>query len=107
MKPLRAEIAEWDSRPHAPAVRFGNGISYLTVRRFSTQDRLNALPAVKRFEDEANDRETALAAAKIATTWSLLTGNPGGWTVTSIAGTQRRKQLRRAAPRWLCPSDWA
>jgi hypothetical protein len=78
--------AEWNLRwPQAPAVRSRNGVAYLTARRFSAQDRLNAIRAVKRLKAEADDRETGLAAAEIALLWLRLTGNPGGWTVTSIA----------------------
>jgi hypothetical protein len=40
-----------------PAVRSPNGISYLTIRRFSAQNRLAAIPALKRLEAEATDRE--------------------------------------------------
>jgi len=86
MPPLRAEIPEWDLRwPYAPAVRARNGISYLTARRFSAQNRLGALQALKRLKASATDREDGLAAAEIALVWMLLTGNPGGWTVTNIA----------------------
>jgi hypothetical protein len=66
-------------------VRARNGVSYLTARRFSAQDRLNAIRALKRLKAEAGDRETGLAAAEIALLWLKLTGNPGGWTVTNIA----------------------
>jgi hypothetical protein len=49
--PLRAEIPEWDLRwPYAPAVRARNGISYLTARRFSAQNRLGSLQALKRLQ---------------------------------------------------------
>ena len=44
---LRAEIAEWDlCWPYAPAVRSRNGISYLTARRFSAQNRLGSIQAL-------------------------------------------------------------
>jgi hypothetical protein len=77
--------AEWKLRwPNAPVARSRNGVAYLTVRRFSAQDRLNAVRAVKRLEAEASDRETGLEAAEIALLWSWLTGGPGGWTVTNI-----------------------
>jgi hypothetical protein len=56
----------------------------LTVRRFSAQDRSNALRAIKQPKAEASDRETGLAAEEIAASRLLLTGNPGGWTVTNI-----------------------
>jgi hypothetical protein len=83
--PLRAEIAEWDLRwPYAPAVRSRN--SYLTVRRFSAQNRLGSIQALKRLKASATDRETGLAAAEIAVVWLLLTGNPGRWTVTNTPG---------------------
>jgi hypothetical protein len=86
MHSLRAEIAEWDSRwPFAPAVRARNGVSYLTARRFSAQDRPGAIRAVKRLKAEAAEHETGLAAAEITLLWLKLTGNPGGWTVTNIA----------------------
>jgi hypothetical protein len=86
MPSLRAEIAEWDLRwPYAPAVRARNGISYLTARRFSAQNRLGSIRALKRLKASATDHETGLAAAEIALVWMLLTGNPGGWTVTNIA----------------------
>jgi hypothetical protein len=40
-----------------PAVRSPNGISYLTISRFSAQNRPAAIPAVKRLNAEATDRE--------------------------------------------------
>jgi hypothetical protein len=41
-----AVISEWDFRwPYAPTVRARNGVSYLAARRFSAQDRLNAILA--------------------------------------------------------------
>jgi hypothetical protein len=59
MAPLRAEITEWDLRwPHAPAVRSRNGISYLTARRFSAQNRLGSIQAIKRLKASATDRES-------------------------------------------------
>jgi hypothetical protein len=39
VSPLTAEIAEWNLWPYAPAVRSRNGISHLTVRRFSAQNQ--------------------------------------------------------------------
>jgi hypothetical protein len=43
MVSLSAEIPEWNLRwPYAPAVRARNSVSYLTARRFSAQDRVNA-----------------------------------------------------------------
>jgi hypothetical protein len=78
--------AEWNFRwPYAPAIRSRNGVSYLTARRFSAQDRLNAIRAIKRLKVEADDRATGLAAAEIALLWLRMTGNPGGWTVANIA----------------------
>jgi hypothetical protein len=82
---LRAVTAEWNLWPYAPAVRSRNGISYLTVRRFSAQNRLGAIRAVKQLKSDPTEREIGLAAAEIAVAWSLLTGNPVGWTVTNIA----------------------
>jgi hypothetical protein len=56
--PLRAEIPKWNLRwPYPPAVRSRNGILYLTARRFSAQDRVNAVRAIKRLK-----AETGLAA---------------------------------------------
>jgi hypothetical protein len=73
-----------------------SGVSYLTARRFSAQDRLKAIRGLKRLKAEAGDRETGLAPAEIALLWLRLTGNPGGWTVTNIAArAQRRQQFRR------------
>jgi hypoxanthine phosphoribosyltransferase len=66
-------------------VRARNGISYLTARRFSAQNRLGALQALKRLKASATDRETGLAVAEIVLVWMLLAGNPEGWTVTNIA----------------------
>jgi hypothetical protein len=66
-------------------VRSRNGISYLTARRFSAQNRLGSIQALKRLKAGVTDHETGLAAAEIAVVWLLLTGNPGGWTVTNIA----------------------
>ena len=78
--------AEWKLHwPYAPAIRSRNGIAYLTVRRFSAQDRLNTIRAIKQLKTEADDRETGLAAAEMALLWLRLTGNPGAWTVTSVA----------------------
>src|SRR5215471_296662 len=83
--------AEWQLRwPNAPAIRSRNGIGYLTCRRFSAQNRLGAIRAVKRLKAEADDHETGLAAAEIALLWLRLTGNPGGWTVTNIAAGHSR-----------------
>jgi len=77
---------EWDLRwPHAPAVRARNGVSYITVRRFSAQDRPGAIRAIKRLKAEACESEAGLAAAEIALLWLRLSGNPGGWTVTNVA----------------------
>jgi hypothetical protein len=82
----RAEILEWNLRwPYAPAVRARNSVSYLTARRFSAQDRVNAIRAIKRLKADAGERETGLAAAEIALLWLRVSGNPGGWTVTNIA----------------------
>jgi hypothetical protein len=65
-------MAEWDLRwPHAPAVRARNGILYLTLRRFSAQDRLNALRAIKRPKAEAADREAGFAGDEI---WPTVAG---------------------------------
>jgi hypothetical protein len=51
---LRAEIPEWNLRwPYAPAVRARNNVSYLTARRFSAQDRVNAIRAIKRLKADA------------------------------------------------------
>ena len=36
--------------PYAPAVRTRNRVSYLTVRRFSAQDRVGAIRAIKRLK---------------------------------------------------------
>jgi hypothetical protein len=78
--------AEWRHRwPYAPAARSRNGIAHLTVRRFSAQNRLGAIRAIKQLKTEADDRETGLAAAEMALLWLRLTGNPGAWTVTSVA----------------------
>jgi hypothetical protein len=83
---LRAEIPEWNLRwPYAPAVRARNSVSYLTARRFSAQDRVNAIRSIKRLKADAGERETGLAAAEIALLWLRVSGNPGGWTVTNIA----------------------
>jgi hypothetical protein len=83
--------AEWNLRwPYAPAVRSRNGVAYVTTRRFSAQNRLGAIRAVKRLKAEADDRETGLAAAEIALLWLRLTGNPGAWTVTNITGGHSR-----------------
>ena len=65
-------------------MRSRNGISYLTARRFSAQNRLGSIQAIKRLKASATDRETGLVAAEIAAVWLLLTGNPGGWTVTGL-----------------------
>jgi hypothetical protein len=70
-------------------VRSRNGISYLTARRFSAQDRPGAIRAIKVLKAEAGARESALAAAEIVLLWLRLTGNPGAWTVTNIAGGHR------------------
>jgi hypothetical protein len=51
-----------------------NSVSYLTVRRFSAQDRVNAIRAIKRFKADAGERETGLAAAEIALLWSRVSG---------------------------------
>jgi hypothetical protein len=86
MRSLAAEIPEWNLRwPCAPAVRARNRVSYLTARRFSAQDRLNAIRAIKRLKANAGERETGLAAAEIALLWLRVSGNPGGWTITNIA----------------------
>ena len=78
--------AEWNLRwPYAPAVRSRNGVAYVTARRFSAQNRLGAIRAIKRLKAEAGERETGLAAAEVALLWLRLTDNPGGWTVTNIA----------------------
>ena len=78
--------AEWNLRwPYAPAVRSRNGVAYVTARRFSAQNRLGAIRAIKQLKTEADDRETGLAAAEMALLWLRLTGNPGAWTVTSVA----------------------
>jgi hypothetical protein len=66
-------------------VRARNSVSYLTARRFSAQDRVNAIRAIKRLKADAGERETSLAAAEIALRWLRVSGNPGGWTVTNIA----------------------
>jgi hypothetical protein len=77
---------EWKLHwPYAPAIRSRNSIAYLTCRRFSAQNRLGAIRAIKRLKAEANDRETGLAAAEVALLWLRLTDNPGGWTITNIA----------------------
>jgi hypothetical protein len=77
---------EWKLHwPYAPAIRSRNGVAYLTCRRFSAQNRLGAIRAIKRLKAQADDRESGLAAAEIALLWLRLTGNPGGWTVTNIA----------------------
>ena len=55
------------------------------MRRFSAQDRVNAIRAIKRLKADAGERETGLAAAEIALLWLRVSGNPGGWTVTNIA----------------------
>jgi hypothetical protein len=84
--PLRAESPEWNFQwPYTPAVRTRNGISYLSVRRFSAPDRVGAIRGIKRLKAETGEREIGLAAAEIALLWLRLTGNPGGWTVTNIA----------------------
>jgi hypothetical protein len=44
-------------------VRARNNVSYLTVRRFSAQDRVNAIRATKRLKADAGGHETSLAAA--------------------------------------------
>ena len=86
MGSLRAEIPEWNLRwPYAPAERARNAVSYLTARRFSAQDRVNAIRAIKRLKAGAGEHETGLAAAEIALLWLRVSGNPGGWTVTNIA----------------------
>jgi hypothetical protein len=74
-------------------VRASNGISYLTAR-FSGQNRLGALQALKRLNASATDCETGFAPAEIALVWVLLTGSPGGWTVTNIAAGHSGGRLR-------------
>jgi hypothetical protein len=62
---LKAVTAEWNLRwPYAATLRSRNGVSYLTVRRFSAQDRVNAIPY--RQAAEVGDHESGLAAAEIA-----------------------------------------
>ena len=86
MVSLSADIPEWNLRwPYAPAVRARNSVSYLTARRFSAQDRVNAIRAIKRLKADAGEHEIGLAAAEIALLWLRVSGNPGGWTVTNIA----------------------
>ena len=66
-------------------MRARNNVSYLTVRRFSAQDRVNAIRAIKRLKADAGEHEIGLAAAEIALLWLRVSGNPGGWTITNIA----------------------
>jgi hypothetical protein len=86
-------------------VRSRNGISYLTVRRFSAQNRLGAIRAVKRLKADPTERETELAAAEVAGLWLLLTGNPGGWTITNVAaGHSGGNSFWRPAWGGRCPA---
>ena len=66
--PLRTEIPEWNLQwPYQLAVRSHNGISYLAARRFSAQDRVNAVRAITRLK-----AETGLPAPEIALLWLQL-----------------------------------
>jgi hypothetical protein len=96
MGSLAAEIPEWNLRwPYAPAVRARNRVSYLTARRFSAQDRVNAIRAIKRLKAEADDRETGLAAAEIALLWLRVSGKPRRLDDHEHCGrSQRREQFR-------------
>jgi hypothetical protein len=81
-------------------VRSRNGISYLTAGRFSAQNRLGSIQALKRLKASATDRETGLAVAEIVVVWLLFTGNPGGWTVTSVAAGHSGGTVSALASRW-------
>jgi hypothetical protein len=81
-------------------VRARNSFSYLTARRFSAQDRVNAIRAIKRLKADAGERETGLAAAEIALLWLRVSGNH--MTVSNIAAGHSGGTV--SAPGWRSPS---